>query len=52
MMTIDQTCKDCGKSFSITEKEHEFYKRMNFDMPKRCADCRRKRKEQREGNNA
>jgi hypothetical protein len=39
------TCVDCGKEFIFTEKEQEFYKKMNFtNEPKRCKECRDKKK--------
>lgn len=49
MTQIDTTCSDCGRPFYITDKEQEFYKSKNFEMPKRCFNCRRKRKAEREG---
>ncbi|MCY6484465.1 zinc-ribbon domain-containing protein [Clostridium aestuarii] len=40
-------CKDCGKEFIFTEGEQEFYKEKGFDNePKRCLECRRERKQQ------
>ena len=38
-------CKDCGKEFVFTVGEQEFYKQHGFSEPKRCRDCRQKRKE-------
>ncbi|MBU5256892.1 MULTISPECIES: zinc-ribbon domain-containing protein [Tissierella] len=44
-------CKDCGTDFVFTEREQEFYKEKGFDNePQRCADCRKKRKQEK-GNN-
>jgi CxxC-x17-CxxC domain-containing protein len=43
----DQTlvCKDCGKQFTWTAGEQEFYKQKGFSNPPfRCADCRTRRK--------
>ena len=35
------TCKDCGKSFTFTAGEQEFYQQRGFqNEPQRCADCR------------
>lgn len=44
-------CKDCGTEFVFTEREQDFYKEKGFDNePVRCADCRKKRKQQRNNN--
>lgn len=41
-------CQDCGKEFIFTVGEQEFYKAKGFDNePKRCKECRDKRKAQR-----
>jgi ribosomal protein L36 len=37
---IEQTCSDCGKAFTITEGEQEFYQSKDFPLPKRCKPCR------------
>lgn len=42
---ISSTCKDCGKSFVITPEEQKYFKSMGFQLPKRCKDCRKIRKE-------
>ena len=40
-------CKDCGKEFTFTVGEQEFYKEKGFENdPVRCPDCRRARKAQ------
>ncbi len=42
-------CEDCGKEFIFTEGEQEFYKEKGFENePKRCPDCRKARKHQRQ----
>lgn len=41
-------CIDCGREFTLTDGEVSFYNSKGFDLPKRCVDCRRKRKAQRE----
>ena len=41
-----QTCKDCGKEFTITVSEQELYENKELALPKRCADCRKARKMQ------
>ena len=39
------TCKDCGKEFIFTVGEQEFYKEKGLDNePKRCKECRNRRK--------
>lgn len=38
------TCRDCGKEF-FTEGEKEFYENKGLTLPKRCKDCREKRKQ-------
>lgn len=41
-------CRDCGKEFIFSESEQAFYKEKGFDNePSRCAECRRKRKQER-----
>lgn len=45
------TCVDCGKEFIFTEGEQAFYKEKGFENePKRCPDCRRAKKQQRNNN--
>ena len=43
------TCSDCGKEFTFTESEQEFYRSKGFNSPSRCQDCRAARKASREG---
>jgi CxxC-x17-CxxC domain-containing protein len=38
------TCVDCGKQFTFTESEQEFYQSKGFSTPGRCPDCRAARK--------
>ncbi|NEZ46818.1 cytochrome C551 [Clostridium niameyense] len=41
-------CEDCGKEFVFTVGEQEFYKEKGFENePKRCPECRKARKQQR-----
>lgn len=41
------TCADCGKEFIFTVGEQEFYQQRGFtNKPKRCEDCRSKKKAQ------
>lgn len=41
---MKKTCISCGKQFTLTEKEVAFYNNKNLDLPKRCEECRAKRK--------
>ncbi|HVW66338.1 MAG TPA: zinc-ribbon domain containing protein [Candidatus Peribacteraceae bacterium] len=41
------TCRDCGKEFTFTEGEQEFYASKNLSAPQRCKDCRAARKNER-----
>lgn len=46
------TCKDCGKQFTFTVSEQEFYNSKGFtNPPSRCPDCRKewKKKKQQMG---
>ena len=39
------TCADCGKQFTWTASEQEFYQAKGFtNPPKRCPDCRAAKK--------
>lgn len=39
------TCVDCGRSFTFTANEQEFYASKGFtNKPSRCSDCRAARK--------
>lgn len=34
-------CKDCGKEFTFTVREQQFYKEKGFEnKPVRCKECR------------
>ena len=38
-------CKDCGTEFVFSAKEQEFYQQKGLEHePKRCKDCRIKKK--------
>jgi CxxC-x17-CxxC domain-containing protein len=48
----DQTlkCADCGKDFTFTAGEQEFFAQKGFsNTPKRCPDCRSRKKAQSRG---
>jgi len=38
------TCVDCGASFPFTDEEQAFYTERQFAPPKRCLECRKKRR--------
>ena len=38
------SCNDCSKTFEITNSEYEFIRGKNYDLPKRCKECRKKAK--------
>lgn len=38
-------CKECGKKFLFNISDQEYYHNMEFETPKRCPGCRRKKKE-------
>ena len=40
------TCTDCQTDFAWSVKEQEFFAEKNFDPPKRCLPCRKKRRAQ------
>ena len=41
---IEIRCKSCGKVFTFSIGEQEFYKSKNFPTPKRCRQCAKKRR--------
>lgn len=41
------TCADCGQEFVFSASEQQFYTDRGFSDPRRCANCRRARKAQR-----
>lgn len=38
------TCSDCGKTFVFSVRDQQYYSERGFSAPKRCRDCRQKRK--------
>lgn len=38
------TCQDCNNEFVWSAREQEFYASKNLSAPRRCKDCRMKRK--------
>lgn len=47
MKDVKITCKDCGKEFAVLEQEQKWYKDRDFDLPKRCPDCRKAKRSNR-----
>lgn len=41
---MTQKCRQCGKEFTLTESEIEFYKKKGLQLPKRCKACRESNK--------
>lgn len=41
----EEICKDCKKKFYISLNDVQFYERKGMSLPKRCLDCRKKRRE-------
>lgn len=38
-------CKDCNQKFFMSYKEVEFFRNKGLSLPKRCKECRNKRRE-------
>lgn len=41
---ITKKCRDCGREFTLTDGEIDFYRSKGFELPNRCKACRDKRK--------
>lgn len=39
-----RVCKDCNESYWTTEDEVQWYTERNLFVPRRCSECRQKRK--------
>lgn len=44
------TCINCGNEFIFTAKDQAFYNEKGFNEPKRCKECREKRKAEQNNN--
>jgi len=42
---MKRVCKQCGKSFELSDSEIAFYKSRNLNLPKRCKACRQANKQ-------
>ena len=41
---ITKKCRDCGREFTLTDGEIDFYRSKGFELPSRCKACHDKRK--------
>ena len=41
---IKRECKQCGEEFTLTDSEMKFYNEKGLNLPKRCSECRNKKK--------
>lgn len=39
-MSLNRVCVQCGKRFTLSDSEIDFYNSKNLDLPKRCKICR------------
>ncbi len=39
-------CKSCGYVFTLTKSEIQFYESKGYNIPKRCASCREKNRQE------
>jgi len=46
-MNVRIKCKDCGKEFEFTDEERNFFVSKGLETPKRCKECRIKRRKDR-----
>ena len=45
LMTLGEvTCRECGARFSISAGEFDYYAQRGLATPKRCPECRRRRR--------
>lgn len=44
--TQELQCAECGVTFEFSAEEQEFYAKKGYTFPKRCPQCRARRKEQ------
>jgi len=46
-------CSDCGTTFTFSAEDQEFFRSQGYtNEPKRCPECRRARKSERNGNSS
>lgn len=46
---MTKKCRDCGKEFTLTDGEIDFYNSKGLNLPSRCEECRKKRKNAKAG---
>lgn len=46
-MNVRIKCKECGKEFEFTDEERNFFVSKGLETPKRCKECRIKRRKDR-----
>jgi hypothetical protein len=46
---IYKYCVDCESEFFVTEKSQEWLAQQGWELPKRCYDCRQKKKARNDG---
>ena len=47
---IKKQCKQCGKEFVLSDSEVKFFKDKNLELPKRCSECRKENKNNKDYN--
>lgn len=47
---IKRKCKQCGKEFVLSDSEIKFFNDKNLELPKRCSECRKENKNNKEYN--
>lgn len=47
---IKRNCKQCGKEFVLSDSEVKFFKDKNLELPKRCSECRKENKNNKDYN--
>lgn len=45
---MQRVCKECGKTFELTQGEIHFYQSKKLALPKRCEECRNRQKQRKE----
>lgn len=51
-MSEHRTCIDCGKGFTLSHEEQRWYQEQGWALPKRCEDCRSRRRREHDSGNA
>lgn len=49
---IKQKCRQCGKDFELSDSEIKFYKDKGLSLPKRCEECRKANRAEKEESHA